>query len=93
MCKYKLSLTKIETCYILALLSSINCRFVDYKSQGEGGGGIYARGSANMGNVFDPVLEKLPEKDISVLKKSMHKVTVFNTNRAFEINLASSGKS
>ena len=31
MCKYKHSLMKIETSYIVALLNGTNCRFVDYK--------------------------------------------------------------
>ena len=30
MCKYKHSLTKIETSCIVALLNGTNCRFVDY---------------------------------------------------------------
>ena len=44
MCKYKPSLTKIKTSYIVVLLNSTNCRFADYKGAvikywGEGGGG------------------------------------------------------
>ena len=31
MCKYKYSLTKIETSYIVALLNGTNSRFIDYK--------------------------------------------------------------
>ena len=31
MCKYKHSLTKIETSYIVVLLNGINYRFVEYK--------------------------------------------------------------
>ena len=31
MCKYKHSLTKFETSYIVALLNGTNCQFVDYK--------------------------------------------------------------
>ena len=32
MCKYKHSLTKIETSYTVALLDGTKCRFVDHKS-------------------------------------------------------------
>ena len=31
MCKYKPSLTKIETFYIVALLNGTKCQFVDFK--------------------------------------------------------------
>ena len=30
MCKYRHSLTKVETSYILSFLNGTNCRFVDY---------------------------------------------------------------
>ena len=33
MCKYKHSLTKIETSYKAAFLNGSNCRFLDYKYQ------------------------------------------------------------
>ena len=36
MCKYKNSLTKIETSHIIAFLSDIDCRFVDYEYRKSG---------------------------------------------------------
>ena len=33
MCKFKHSLTKTETSYIVAFLNGTNCRLVDYKSE------------------------------------------------------------
>ena len=36
MCKYKHSLTKIETSYIVAFLNGTNCRLVDYKYRKSG---------------------------------------------------------
>ena len=44
MCKYKHSLRKIETSYIVAFLNGTNCRFVDYKS------GIYFYSCPALGN-------------------------------------------
>ena len=74
MCKYKHSLTKIETSYIDAFFNGTNCRYIDYKYRKSG---HYTFILVQL----RAILCQCPKRYMILDIESKHRITLFSQDR------------